>query len=322
MIVKFKDKPSKKYGKNPYERSFDELLNKGVVVIDKHEGPTSHMIVDMLKKILNVKKAGHSGTLDPKVTGVLVIGLGKGTKLMEYMLKSGKEYVCLMYVHKPVSEDRIRNVMKKFVGKIRQKPPVVSAVKRVERVREIYDLKIIEIKEQWVLFRTKVQHGTYIRKLCHDIGEALGPGAHMAELRRARAGPFCEEESISLARLADLMDAYKVAEGSAKDEIEKVLRKYIMPIEEAMRDYKRIVIRDSAVHTLSHGCDLAVPGIVELDEGISKDEIVGVYTLKGELVAVGVAKMGSREIKRATKGIAVKTDKVFMDPSEYPKVWK
>jgi H/ACA ribonucleoprotein complex subunit 4 len=138
LLVRHDDKINPKFGKNPYERSFEELFDKGMIVVDKDAGPTSHQSADYLKKILKIERAGHSGTLDPRVTGVLAMGLGRATRLMEYMLKSNKEYICLMYVHKPVSEDKIKEALKKFTGKIMQTPPVVSAVKRQEREREIY----------------------------------------------------------------------------------------------------------------------------------------------------------------------------------------
>lgn len=135
MLVRHKEKENSKFGKKPEDRTITELLDKGVIVVDKDAGPTSHESVDFLKRILKIEKAGHSGTLDPKVTGVLVCGLGRATKLMEYMLLSSKEYVCLMYVHKEITQEQLDDAIKKFTGKIKQTPPVVSAVKRQERER-------------------------------------------------------------------------------------------------------------------------------------------------------------------------------------------
>ena len=201
-----KVKAEGEFGKDPTERTTEELLDYGIVNIDKLKGPTSHQISDFVKKILHLKKAGHSGTLDPGVTGVQPVAFGRATRITQFLLTAPKEYVCLMHVHKDVEESVLREKINLFVGKIKQLPPVKSAVKREERVREIYELEVIEIHGRDVLFRVLCQAGTYIRKLCHDMGKELGTGAQMAELRRTQAGPFREEDN--LITLNDLDDAY------------------------------------------------------------------------------------------------------------------
>jgi len=154
------------FGQEPERRSITELLEYGVVNIDKPKGPTSHQISDFVKKIMKIGKAGHSGTLDPAVTGVQPVALGRATKIAQFLLTAPKEYVCLMHLHQEVEEQKIKENFEKFKGKIRQLPPVKSAVKRVERTREVYEINIIEIRDKDVLFRVKCQAGTYIRKLC------------------------------------------------------------------------------------------------------------------------------------------------------------
>ncbi|MBT5740510.1 hypothetical protein HOI26_05435 [Candidatus Woesearchaeota archaeon] len=154
------------YGKPPAERSTEELLKYSVINIDKPKGPTSHQISDYVKKLLKVNKAGHSGTLDPAVTGVQPIGVERATRITQFLLTAPKEYVCVMYLHKDFPEETIRTELNKFIGKIQQLPPIKSAVKRQIRTREIYELEIIEINKREVLFRVKCQAGTYIRKLC------------------------------------------------------------------------------------------------------------------------------------------------------------
>jgi predicted RNA-binding protein (TIGR00451 family) len=165
-IVKNKSKTNDKYGKKPEQRTTEEIINYGVINIDKPSGPSSHQVSGYLQKILNIKKAGHSGTLDPHVTGVLPIALGRATRVVEYLLKAGKEYVGIMHLHKKVDEKEIKKAFKEFTGKIKQLPPIKSSVKRQERTREIYYLKILEIDKQDVLFKVGCQAGTYIRKLC------------------------------------------------------------------------------------------------------------------------------------------------------------
>lgn len=302
MLVK---KDSQTSRKRPEERSVEELLEYGVVVIDKPKGPTTHQTADFVKQILHLKKCGHSGSLDPGVTGVVAVGLGKSTKVVHNLLKAGKEYICVMHIHKPVEKDVLVKVMNEFVGKIRQLPPVKSAVKRQERTRSIYDLKIMEIDEQDVLFVVKCEAGTYIRKLCHDMGKKLGVGAHMAELRRTAVGPLDETYMFTL---QDLTDAYAFWKEGDETEIKKIL----LPMEKAVEHLPKIYVFDPVVETLSHGATLNIPGISKLDENIAKDDKVAVMTLSGELIMTGIAQMSSEEIMKKDKGVVVRADRVFM----------
>jgi len=166
ILTKKKVETSPKFGAYPDRRPAEELINYGIVNIDKPKGPTSHQVSAYVQQILKIGKSGHSGTLDPKVTGVLAIALGRATRVSQYLLKAGKEYVAIMHLHKEVKEDKIKKVCKEFVGKIKQLPPIKSAIKRQVRERKIYYLEILEIKEKDVLFRVGCQAGTYIRKLC------------------------------------------------------------------------------------------------------------------------------------------------------------
>ncbi len=315
-------------GTVPIERSIDELLEKGFVNIDKDCGPTSHTVADNVKKVLGVSKTGHSGTLDPKVTGVLVMGLGRATRLMEYMLKSDKVYVCLMYVHQKVSRDKIEQALKKFTGEIMQMPPIVSAVKRQLRPRTIYSIDLLDYADegQNILFKVSCQHGTYIRKLCSDLGEHLGVGAQMAELRRTKAGPFVEEDfSLGVDKLRNLFELYLKHDDGSKDldnmsRFEQELRKYVRPMEDLLCEFKKIYVHDSSIDSLSHGYDLAVPGVSKLSSDIEKDEVVAIMSSKGELIAMGTAIMTSGEIMDAKEGMCATIDKVFMDVGYYPKI--
>jgi len=309
----------------PINRTIDELLSTGVVVVDKDAGPTSHQCTDSFKKILNIEKAGHSGTLDPKVTGVLVIGLDRATRLMEYMLKSNKEYVCLMYVHKPVSDEDLKKALEKFTGKIMQLPPRISAVKRQLREREVYYLDLLDTDKdnQEVLFKIGCQHGTYIRKICSDIGDFLGTKAQMKELRRTKAGPFMEGETmIGLDKLRNLYELYNESEGKEKYVFEKELRKYLRPMEEALKDFRKVYVKDNAINSICHGADLAIPGLSEFDSDIEMGEEIAMMSLKGELIGMGTAFLDSKDVMKKKKGAFVKTSKVFMDVGVYPDVWK
>lgn len=212
-----------------------------------------------------------------------------------------------MHIHKEVNEKKIKETFEQFKGKIKQLPPIKSAVKRVERVREVYDLKILEIKDQDVLFKVKCQAGTYIRKICFDYGKALGVGAHMAELRRTQAGPFTEKDN--LITLNDLEDAYYYYKEENND---KFLRYCLQPIENAIIHLPKCWIFDTTIESLTHGRDLAIPGISKL-ENFKKNETIAILTLKGELVAIGEALLSAVEINTKEKGIAINIKKVFME---------
>ncbi|MFW9908603.1 MAG: RNA-guided pseudouridylation complex pseudouridine synthase subunit Cbf5 [Candidatus Thorarchaeota archaeon] len=293
------------------------LLENGVIALDKPAGPTSHEIATWVRKICNVDRAGHSGTLDPAVTGILPIGIGNGTKVMQALLPAGKEYVCVMELHSLTPENEIRRVVGEFIGKIYQKPPLRSSVKRVQRVREIYYNDIIEIKGRLVLLRVGCQAGTYVRKLCFDMGEALGVGAHMRELRRTRVGKFAED--TRLCTLHDLKDAYEFWI-SDKDETE--LRRYLLPPEAALEHLPEIVVRDSAVNAICYGADLAASGVVRLHSDIKKDDLVALKTLKGEAIALVKSSDTTDRIAKAKSGIVAVTERVIMERDRYPSMWK
>lgn len=317
-LIKSKSKTNPDYGCNPYERPIEEHISKGVINLDKPSGPSSHEVDSWVKRILHVNKTGHGGTLDPKVTGVLPIGIDAATRVSQLLLPAGKEYVCLMTMHKEMPEDQIYEIFDQFTGKIYQTPPVKSAVKRELRVRTIYYATIYEIKGKDVLFRVGCEAGTYIRTLCHDIGEALGCGAHMAELRHTRAGPF-NERNGDLVNLHDLTDAYHFW---VEDGDESYLRNAIKPMEVAADHLPQIFIKDSAVEAICQGAKLAAGGISMLSKGIKRGDLVAIKSLKGELVASGIALASTEEIMNADSGLVVNTNKVFMQPGVYPMAWK
>ena len=230
---------------------------------------------------------------------------------MEALLKAGKEYICLMHIHSPIPQSKIHKAAKEFIGKITQMPPVKSAVKRQLREREVYYLEILEIKNQDVLFKVGCQAGTYIRTLCVNLGKTLGTNAHMQELVRTKAGPFNENEWYSLQDIKDAFTLY--AEGN-----EKQLKKILKPVEFAVQHLGKIWVTDSAVDTICHGANLSIPGISKLNDHIEKENMIAVFTLKNELVSLGISLMSSEEIIKAEKGLVIRTTKVFMDPETYP----
>jgi len=317
VIVRAQDMTDPRHGCEPTKRPIQEHIKLGVINLDKPVGPTSHEVVAWVKRVIEIGRAGHSGTLDPKVSGILPVALENATKLTQALLPAGKEYICVMHLHGEVPEHRLTQVLREFEGEIHQRPPIRAAVKRVQRTRRIYYIELLERDGRDALMRVGCEAGTYIRKLLFDIGEAIGCGAHMAELRRTRAGPFSEDET--LAKLHDLADAYAFWR---EEGVEDHIRKVILPVEAAVRHLPKIAVRDGAVDALCHGASLAAPGVLTLETGILRGDVVALMTLKGELIALAKAEMTSKQISEAEHGIVAKPERVVMSPGVYPRKWK
>mgnify|MGYP001773029547 CR=1 FL=1 len=222
-----------------------------------------------------------------------------------------------MELHYYVDRDRVLKTINMFVGKIYQLPPLRSSVKRTLRVREVYSIDVLEFEGRHVLFKVRCESGTYIRKLCHDIGLVLGVGAHMRELRRTAVAHLSED--LGLVTMQELSEALYLWK---RYRDETLLRKYVLPMEYIVAFLPKVIVRDTAVDAIAHGAQLAVPGISMLSNKIEKTSRVAVMTLKGELVAVGKALMSSEDIMKADKGIAVEIERAVMDPNVYPRTWK
>jgi len=314
LIIKSQDKSSQDYGCDPNKRDIESLFQYGVINLDKPSGPTSHEVVSWVRKVLGIVNAGHGGTLDPKVTGILPCALGKATRVLSALLSAGKEYVGVMKLHAPQDIKMIEQVFKIFTGEIYQTPPLKSSVVRKLRTREIYYSKLLEIDKSHVLFQVGCEAGTYIRKLCFDIGEALCSGAHMLELRRTRVGDFREDRT--LATLQNLKDAYSIY---CREGDEFYIRKVVLPMERMVSHVPKIYVRDSAVDALCHGAELASAGICFIDARIKANMQVAYMTLKKELIGFGIAKFDSLKINKSKSGIMVKTTKIFMERGTYPR---
>jgi H/ACA ribonucleoprotein complex subunit 4 len=316
-LIRIDEEPSEPaYGVEPAKRSAAQLMNYGLIPLDKPRGPTSHEVVSWVRRMLGIEKAGHSGTLDPMVSGLLPIGLGHATKALTLLLMFPKEYIAVMRIHSSVPREKVDSVIKEFTDEIYQRPPQRSSVKREVRTRRIYEMEILEQEGNLLLIRCLCQAGTYIRKLIYDMGELLEVGATMAELRRTKVGSLREEGGfVTLHALNDALFKHKNGDDS-------MLRTMVKPIEDCISDVKRVIIRDSAVEAVCHGAMLAVPGILALSKGIVPGETVIFLTGKGEFVAIGEAKLKSEEIAEAKKGIAFTTQRVIMEQGTYPRLWK
>jgi len=242
------------------QKSIQELLEFGIINIDKPSGMTSFDVSDFVKKKLKLRKTSHFGTLDPMVTGVLPVALNRAVKLTGFFLGEDKEYKGVMRIHRDISLDEIKKMIKeKFIGKIIQLPPVRSRVKRQEREREIKKFEVLEKNGKNISFIVECQGGTYIRKLIHDLGEALGIGAHMTELRRIRAGIFKEGDSIKLENING-----------------KNLKEIIIPAEIISEVYPVVEIKGEFVDKVLHGAPIDFKFLTK-KEKFEKNKIVCIF---------------------------------------------
>jgi tRNA pseudouridine55 synthase len=314
MVRRVRTTVDSRFGKKPEERTVEELLKNGIVVVDKPMGPTSHQLAAWVRDMLGVEKTGHGGTLDPRATGVLPVGIGNSVRAMDFIHEAGKRYVGVMRLHGEVDDVLLRKTAQEFTGELYQTPPVRSAVKRVLRIRTVYALNILERADRDVLIDVACEGGTYVRSLCVDIGDALGIGAHLQDLRRIEAGPFKESDAISLHALKDAIEFHR--SGDPKE-----LKRVLFPMERVFDDWKRIIAKDSAVDALCHGAPLAVPGLVEVSRDIAPNDRVAIYTSKGEVIAVGKSSMTAEDMLSSKDGVAAKLERVFMEPGTYPRSW-
>lgn len=301
-------------GKSPGERTTEELLRNGVVVIDKPSGPTSHQVTTWAKDILGADKAAHGGTLDPRVTGVLPVGFGISVRAMDVLHYGTKAYVGVMRMHGNVDRRRLDSVVSEFTDEIFQTPPMRSAVRREQRTRRVHQLRVLEVSGRDVLFDVECDAGTYIRSLAVDMGDALAAGAHLQDLRRTRAAGLTEADAVQLHDLKDAMEAHRQGDSSA---ISNMLR----PMETLMSHIPKVEIKDSTVDAVCHGANVAMPGIVTLDDDIRKGGIVAIMTLSGEGVGLGHALMDADEIMSRAEGFAIDVSRVFMPTGTYAKGW-
>ncbi|MAH16973.1 MAG: RNA-guided pseudouridylation complex pseudouridine synthase subunit Cbf5, partial [Euryarchaeota archaeon] len=285
------------FGSPPGERQVAQLLESSVVVIDKPAGPTSHQVAAWTRDMLGVGQAGHGGTLDPQVTGVLPVAVGRATRALRVMQESRKEYICVMAHAQSVAEDALREQFTKFTGPLFQVPPKQAAVKRQLRVRRVYELELLEHAGHESLFRVACEGGTYIRNLCHDIGRILGSGSSMAQLRRSASGPFGEGDAVPLVALRDAFAAHS-------DGDDAPLCGLLRPLEELLGELPRMELKDSAVDAVCHGADLGGPGVAAVSSSLKRGQLVALLTLRGEAVALARATRHADEMAGAEGTVA------------------
>ncbi|KAL8764238.1 MAG: hypothetical protein Q9184_000207 [Pyrenodesmia sp. 2 TL-2023] len=307
-------------GCTPLRRDLKSFISSGVINLDKPSNPSSHEVVAWVKRMLRIEKTGHSGTLDPKVTGCLIVCLDRATRLVKSQQGAGKEYVCVIRLHDklPGGEAQLARALETLTGALFQRPPLISAVKRQLRIRTIHESKLYEFDNDRHLgvFWVSCEAGTYIRTLCVHLGLLLGVGAHMQELRRVRSGAMDEQDGI--VTLHDVLDAQWMHDNTRD---ESYLRRVIRPLESLLTTYKRIVVKDSAVNAVCYGAKLMIPGLLRYESGIEVHEEVVLMTTKGEAIALGIAQMSTVELSSCDHGVVAKVKRCIMERDLYPRRW-
>nr|XP_033801405.1 H/ACA ribonucleoprotein complex subunit DKC1 isoform X2 [Geotrypetes seraphini] len=306
-------------GANPLNREIADYVRTGFINLDKPANPSSHEVVAWIRRILRVEKTGHSGTLDPKVTGCLIVCIERATRLVKSQQSAGKEYVGIVRLHNAIeSELQLSKALETLTGALFQRPPLIAAVKRQLRVRTIYESKLIEFDPETRLgiFWVSCEAGTYIRTLCVHIGLLLGVGGQMQELRRVRSGVLGEKDNM--VTMHDVLDAQWQYDNK-KDE--EYLRRVIYPLEKLLTSHKRLVMKDSAVNAICYGAKIMLPGVLRYEDGIEINQEIVVITTKGEAICIAIALMTTAVISTCDHGVVAKIKRVIMERDTYPRKW-
>ena len=284
-----------------------------IILVDKPRGPSSHQVAAWVREMTGVSSVGHTGTLDPPVSGVLVVLLGRAVRLTTILHQDEKEYIALLRLQGDVPDAELCKVIEHFTGRMYQRPPKRSAVKRALRIREIHELEMLDRDGRLVLLRVRCDSGTYIRSLCHHIGLACGVGGAMVELRRTRSGPFHEKDCVTLHSLRDAVER-------ARNGDEESLRKIVRSPLEALEGFPRIYMKESAADAVCHGARLSSRGVVSHDKFQMEDLVV--MMTGDDFIGVGEALVASSRIDPGAKGLIVAPRLIMQDIGVYPAVWK
>ncbi|XP_033920121.1 H/ACA ribonucleoprotein complex subunit DKC1 [Melopsittacus undulatus] len=307
------------FGANPLKREISDYVRSGFINLDKPSNPSSHEVVAWIRRILRVEKTGHSGTLDPKVTGCLIVCIERATRLVKSQQSAGKEYVGIVRLHNAIeSEVQLARALETLTGALFQRPPLIAAVKRQLRVRTIYESKLVEYDpdRRLGIFWVSCEAGTYIRTLCVHLGLLLGVGGQMQELRRVRSGILGEKDNM--VTMHDVLDAQWQYDNNKDD---SYLRRVILPLEKLLTSHKRLVMKDSAVNAICYGAKIMLPGVLRYEDGIELNQEIVVITTKGEAICLAIALMTTAVISTCDHGVVAKIKRVIMERDTYPRKW-
>ena len=308
-------KTSSAHGCIPSERTVEELLQAGIIVIDKPAGPNSHQVSAWARDILGVEKLGHGGTLDPFATGVLLLLSGRSMRLTKKVLAHDKTYVAILRGSQKFDSDALGRAIVQLSGQVYNVPPEISAVKVQVRSRRIRT-RLIDIDGRDAAIEVDCEAGSYIRTLARDLGLLIGHPIELKELRRTQSGRFKEPQSVTL---QDLKDAYWLWQEKGE---EVAIRRILSPIESLVKELPEIVIKDGAAGAIAHGAPLMRPGIVAMAEELERNDMVRLMTMKGELVALATMLTRSEMVADMKEGEIARPDSVFLPTEAYPRAWK
>jgi H/ACA ribonucleoprotein complex subunit 4 len=306
-----------KYGCHPDNRSISQLLDSGIVLINKPSGPTSHQLTAWARDLLNLNRLGHGGTLDPFATGLLTLLCGKATKITNIVLNSDKSYVAVVKFGREVSKKELKTLLNEFKGEIYNVPPKESAVKVQVRTRTIFSIDLLDLDKpsKIAIIHLSCNAGTYVRTLTKDFGLLLDTRCDLIELHRDTTGSFDEIMACTMHQLTDAVFLWD-NQGD-----ERGLKTLISPIESILNNLPRVYVKDGAVSAVSHGAPLAKPGIVKAEKGIKKGETVIILSLKEEAVAIATLEVNSDDLSGMKSGHVATSQSVLMAPGIYPQTW-
>ena len=310
-------KTNNSFGCNPEERPLEELLECGIILVDKPPGPSSHQLAAWARSMLGINRIGHGGTLDPFATGLLTLLCGRSTKITAELLRKPKSYSAVIRFKTPVPEDQLRSLVNVMRGEIFNVPPKESAVKVQVRTREVSESLLVQTEEggRVHLLSISCEAGTYIRTMVKDLGLLSGNKCELLELHRSKSGPLGDQMACSMHQLADAVFLWK------EHDDPRGLERLVCPVETVLNDIPRIVIKDGAVSALSHGAPLARPGVVSVPKGLPLGATVLISSLKGEAVAISELSVHSDSIPEMRSGQIAAPKTVIMPPGTYPQTW-
>ena len=308
---------NEKYGCRPNDRSITELLDSGIILINKSSGPTSHQLTAWARNLLGLNRLGHGGTLDPFATGLLTFLCGKATKITNIVLNSNKSYVAVIRFENPVAKDDLKELLISLNGDIYNVPPKESAVKVQVRSRSIYSMNLLDLDDSGkvAIINLSCNAGTYVRTLTKDIGLLLGNNCDLIELHRDMTGNFDESMACTMHQLTDAVFLWQ-NQGD-----DRGLKRLMSPIEIILNKLPKIYVKDGAVSAVSHGAPLAKPGIVRAAKGIKKGDSVIILSLKEEAVAIATLNVNSEDLVNMSSGQVATAQSVLMVPGTYPQTW-
>ena len=306
------------HGCNPYDRSLGELLECGVIIIDKPPGPTSHQLTAWARNLLGIARIGHGGTLDPFATGLLTLLCGRATRLTAVLLQKPKRYIAVLRFKDEVDKDRISDLLDSLTGETYNVPPKESAVKVQVRTRVIRLAQLVDVDDASRVFVVSFHcdAGTYVRTLAKDIGLLMGTGCELLELHREGTGGFDDSMACTMQQLTDAAFLWR------EHDEDRGLARILVPVESILDDLPRIVVKDGAVAALSHGDPLARPGVVSAPKGLPVGSSALISSLKGEVVALATLSVATDSLPGMKTGQVATAQTVMMPSGVYPQTWQ